>query len=126
MTNEEKLLTDQIGILTELRNQYILVAPKKFSAFSRAITLMNDELAKRRKSGTNVPEEKTVPPMPEFLKKKPPLGCRPVYVAAMKRIEELAGAIQRQAASDAPDVERIKAWNVEIGAQIRLMEEVRE
>lgn len=124
MTDEERLLLDQIGILTELRRQYILAAPK-FGAFSRAIALMNDDLAKRRKPGTNVPEEKTVPPMPEFLKAQPPLGCRPVHVAATGRIEELAGAIQRQAASDTPDIEKIKTWSAEIDAQIRLMSEVR-
>ena len=95
MTNEEKLLAYQIGILTALRSKYISDMPK-FGAFSRAITLMNDELEKRRKSGTNVPEMKNVPPMPKFLMRKPPLGCRPAYVVAMERIEELAGAIQRQ------------------------------
>jgi hypothetical protein len=45
---------------------------------------------------------------------------------ATGRIEELAGAIQRQAASNAPDIEKIKVWNAEIIAQIRLMKEVRE
>jgi hypothetical protein len=125
MTEEEGLLINQIKILTEIRRWYSMDATK-FGAFSRAITLMNDELAKRRKPGTNVPEQKNVPPMPEFLKENPPLGCRPVYVAAMERIEELSGAIQRQAASNAPDIKKIKVWNEEIIAQIRLTEEVRE
>ena len=123
MTDEERLLINQIKILTEIRRWYSMDATK-FGAFSRAITLMNDELAKRRKPGTNVPEQKNVPPMPGFLKEKPPLGCRPAYAAVMERIKELSGAIQRQAASDAPDVEKIKAWSAEIDAQIRLMEEV--
>lgn len=79
-----------------------------------------------KKTGTNVPEQKNVPPMPGFLKERPPIGCRPAHVAATGRIEELAGAIQRQAASDAPDIEKIKTWNAEISAQIRLMEETRE
>ena len=124
MTDEERLLIKQIKILTDIRSWYCRDATK-FGAFSRAIALMNANLAKNRKTGTNVPEEKNVPPMPEFIKANPPLGCRPVYVAAMERIKELSGAIQRQAASDAPDVEKIKEWSAEIGAQIRLMEEVR-
>lgn len=124
MTDEEILLINQIKILTEIRKWYFRDV-SKFGAFSRAIALMNENLTKKRKAGTNVPEEKTVPPMPEFLKAQPPLGCRPAHVAAMGRIAELAGAIRRQAESDAPDVERIKAWSAEIDAQIRLMSEVR-
>jgi hypothetical protein len=124
MTDEEGLLINQIKILTEIRRWYSIDATK-FGAFSRAITLMNDELAKRRKTGTNVPEQKNVPPMPEFLKKLP-IGCRPAHVAAADRIAELAEAIQGQAAREAPDIEKIKVWNAEIIAQIRLTEEVRE
>jgi hypothetical protein len=126
MTDEEVLLINQIKILTEIRRWYSMDATK-FGAFSRAITLMNDELAKkRRKPGTNVPEQKNVPPMPEFLKKNPPLGCSQVYVVAADRIAELAEAIQGQAEREAPDFGKIKAWSAEIGAQIRLTEEVGE
>jgi hypothetical protein len=125
MTDEKGMLINQIKILTEIRRWYSMDATK-FGAFSRAITLMNDELAKRRKPGTNVPEQKNVPPMPEFPKERPPIGCRPAHVAAADRIAELAEVIQVQAEREAPDFGKIKAWSAEIGAQIRLTEEVRE
>lgn len=116
MTDEEKLKNDQIRRLTALRSYYVRDI-EVFGALSKAISLLNDQ--KETDGLHGVPKQKNVPPMP-------PLGCRPAHVAATERIKELAGAIQRQAASDAPDVKKIKAWNAEINAQIRLMEEVRE
>lgn len=54
---------------------------------------------------------------------KTPLGCRPYYIAASDRIEELATAIHRQATTQC-NVTLIKKWADEIVAQCELMEKL--
>lgn len=49
--------------------------------------------------------------------KKPPLGCRPCYIAAGERIQELASAIKRYATEPENYSYKIQKWAKEIVSQ---------
>lgn len=53
---------------------------------------------------------------------KPPLGVIPCYLAAEKRIIDLADAIKRQLKAEKPDYDLIKRWANEIENQCDLID----
>ena len=55
------------------------------------------------------------------VKRKPPLGVRPAWVAAWQRIGELAEGIVRQYESNNGDVDLVQLWSKEIDVQCRII-----
>ena len=56
--------------------------------------------------------------------KKPPLGTRPVYVAAGERVHELAEAIVRNSGDVALNTSIIKQWAGEILLQCEIVDQL--
>ena len=54
--------------------------------------------------------------------KKPALGVIPCYIAAEKRIADLADGIKRQLTEEKPNYDLIKRWADEIGNQCDVVE----
>ena len=57
---------------------------------------------------------------------KPVLGVKPYYIAAWKRIGELAEAIERQYEIPNGDTKLVQKWAAEIGWQCSMIESLKE